>query len=185
MALERERLISVFAQWGLEVTRPDAPATEGLVADRTAREVFTEIGIPERIGGHITLHDFSDGPATVADLLGNSDGSMRTVSDYIYLGSGDGILLLNGTTGEVFSWKDRSLSRISTALDSFVEFLVLIQEQLNLAERQGWPESGEEVRTASEHLMSAFRGIDGAAMAEASGYWRRFVRESFASMGFD
>lgn len=185
MALEREKLTSVFSSWGLEVTRPDAPVSEELIADGATRRTLSDIGIPERVGGSITLHDFSDGPATVASLLENRSGIMqRSVGNYIYLGSGDGILLLNGTTGEVFSWKDRSLSRINSSLATFIEFLMLIQEQLNQGEQNSWTENGEESRNATERLMSAFREVDRAAMEQASEYWHRSVRESFASMGF-
>ncbi|MBH5334319.1 SUKH-4 family immunity protein [Streptomyces pactum] len=185
MALDRERLISTFSHWGLEVTRSDARATEDLIRERAAKSVITDIGIPERVGGHITLHDFTEGPETVAELLGNPESAMqRAVGDHICLGTGDGILLMNSETGEVYSWKDRQTLRISSSLANFVEFLMLIQEKLNIAEDENWPESSEEASDAYEQLVHAFREIDDAAMDEAGDYWRETIRASFGSMGF-
>lgn len=70
------------------------------------------------------------------------------------------------------SWQDRTLSTISSALDTFVEFTVLIQEKLNIAEDELWPAGGPKTRQASNDLMHRFRDIDGEAVKQAQAFWR-------------
>ncbi|MEV6034631.1 SUKH-4 family immunity protein [Nonomuraea sp. NPDC052116] len=183
--LDRERLVSTFDVLGLEVTTSPPSTLAGRVTDETARRVITAIGIPERIGGCLTFTDFSDGPTLISDEVQDPNSSLRReVGDFIFLGSGAGILVLNGQSGEVASWNDGTLRTISSALDKFVEFMVLIQEKLNIAEEESWPTGGAETRQASNDLMRRFREIDSEVMKPARAFWRSVVMGSFRSMGF-
>ncbi|MEU6787331.1 SUKH-4 family immunity protein [Nonomuraea angiospora] len=183
--LDRERLVSTFDVLGLEVTTSPLSTLAGRVTDETARRVITGIGIPERIGGHLTFTDFSDGPTLISDEVQDPDSNLRRdAGDLILLGSGAGILVLNGQSGDVASWNDGTLRTISSALDKFVEFMVLIQEKLNIAEEESWPTRGAKTRQASNELMHRFREIDSEAMKQARAFWRSVVTGSFRSMGF-
>ncbi|MFG1966316.1 SUKH-4 family immunity protein [Nonomuraea sp. NPDC049028] len=184
--LDRERLVSTFDVLGLEVTTSPLRTLAGRVTDETAKRVITAIGIPERVGGYLTFDDFSDGPTFVTDMVRNPDSSLqREAGDFILLGFGAGMLVLNGESGGVSSRKDDgTLCTISSALDKFVELMVLIQEQLNIAEEESWPTGGAETRQAANDLMRRFREIDGEVMKPARAFWRSVVTGSFRSMGF-
>ncbi|MFD1541066.1 SUKH-4 family immunity protein [Nonomuraea guangzhouensis] len=183
--LDRGRLVSTFDVLGLEVTTSPLSTLAGRVTDETARRVIAAIGIPERIGGYLTFADFSDGPHLFSEEVRNPDSNLqREAKDLILLGVGAGILVLNGQSGEVASWKDGTLRTISSALDKFVEFVVLIQEKLNIADEESWPTGGAETRQASNDLMRRFREIDSEVMKPAGAFWRGVVTGSFRSMGF-
>ncbi|SEH03906.1 SUKH-4 immunity protein [Nonomuraea solani] len=183
--LDRERLLSAFDVLGLEVTTSPLTTLAGRVTDETAKRVISAIGIPERIGGYLTFTDFTDGPTLISDEVKDPNSSLRReAGDCIFLGSGAGILVLNGQSGEVASWNDGTLRTISSALDKFVEFMVLLQEKLNIAEKEDWPTGGAESRQASNELVRRFCEIDGEAMEQARAFWRSVVSKSFRSMGF-
>lgn len=182
--LDRERLVSTFDVLGLEVTTSPFHTLAGRVTDETAKRVIAAIGIPERVGGYLTFTDFSDGPTLVSDEVRDPDSRLqqREAGDFILLGVGAGILVLDGQSGQVASWNDGTLCTISSALDKFVEFMVLIQEQPNIAE--SWPTGGAATRQASNDLMRRFREIDSEVMKAARAFWRSAVTGSFRSMGY-
>ncbi|MER7045078.1 SUKH-4 family immunity protein [Streptomyces jumonjinensis] len=186
--MDRERIESVFSVLSSGSTMSAADGLRGLVTDETAARMITEVGIPDQVGGHVLLSDFSDGPVTVKEDIGPLKESDQIVENFVSLGTtgtdGEGLLLLDGRTGEVLVWEQERLSRVTPRLDVFVYFLTLIQEQINTAEDEMWDTDGEEVREAFEAIWAGFQSIDEPTVRESGEYWRRMMEDSFHSMGF-
>ncbi|MEU7318873.1 SUKH-4 family immunity protein [Streptomyces sp. NPDC007083] len=175
--VDPRRVASAFAKWGLEVTTVEPASLEGCVSVDSARRVLVHVGIPERIGGCVTLHDFSQGAQTVAQMVQNpAEKVQQDAGNLVFLGDGEGLFLLDGDTGEVWVWNESLFFKVNTSLANFVEFLVLIQEELNaLGDLEDVDDGQHDNEIVLSRLIGKFRRVDASAIEQAEEYWRRTV----------
>ena len=173
MTPNHEQLRAAFDHWGLEVTRATPEGVAGKVSSEETRNVLLQIGLPERLGDHYFFHDLTEGCLTLREALRTPPEGMQ---ELIYLGSGPGedTLLLDGATGEVFSWRGADLLKVNSSLSCLVHFLYLIQLELNRMEEGGVMTESDLQRTL-EQTLTHLQDADRESSAEASDYWRKFL----------
>lgn len=173
MTVTHEELSSAFHNWGLEITRATPKGLADKVPSEDTRNVLLQVGLPERLGDHYFFHDLSTGCLTLGEALRTPIEGMQ---DFIYLGSGpdDDTILLNGSNGEILSWRQGSLLRINTTLSHFIQFLYLVQVELNRMEEADIV-SESDLQRRLEEILSRLREADQDAFEEASEYWRNFL----------
>ncbi|MFD9869089.1 SUKH-4 family immunity protein [Streptomyces niveus] len=168
-----EELEAAFSHWGVEITRATTAEVSANVCDENAQFALTDLGLPERLGDGIFFHDLSSGCLTVGELLRQpGENGTSEAAGLIYLASAphDDTVVLSGVTGEVFSWRNGELRRVSSSLEHLVGFLYTIQVQRNEIERLRI-DSDEEFAGIAERLLSALKDTDPVAMDNAEAYW--------------
>lgn len=172
--IDHDSMASAFSTLGLDVNRADPVRLLGQRLSDPVRLVLSEVGLPERLSDHVYFDDLANGCVTMNQLIGKPEGSGEWYQDKLFhLGSGlnDQGILLDGMTGEVFALRDGELRRISTRLDTLVEFLYLMQIQMNEADEHGWT-SDEDVDRMRQTVFAQMTEVDSQAMTEAGDYWR-------------
>ncbi|MEV4847656.1 SUKH-4 family immunity protein [Micromonospora matsumotoense] len=169
--VDHESLIAAFATEGTAVNRADPARLAGAPFSDSARRILTEIGLPEVFSLHVNLDSLGRGSVLLREVRDAMRGKKN--DQFFYLGSGlhDIGILLNGHSGEVFAHVGGQKRRISPSLDSFVEFLYLMQVQLNETNKNHWS-SEEEIFRMREATYAQMTAADAQAMAEAGDYWR-------------
>ncbi|MGA3489241.1 SUKH-4 family immunity protein [Micromonosporaceae bacterium DT55] len=173
MTPNHDQLHAAFDHWGLEITRATPEGIEGKVSSEEARNVLLQIGLPERLGDYYFFHDLSKGCLTLREALRTPP---EGIQDLVYLGSGpdEDTLLLDGTTGEVFSWRGEDLLKVNSSLSILVHFLYLIQLELNRME-EGNVMAESDLQRTLEQTLARLQAADRESSAETSDYWRQFL----------
>lgn len=125
--VDRESLAAAFATEGAAVNRADPARLTAAPFSDAVRRVLTEVGLPEVFGLHVIIDNLGRGSVLLREIKDSARG--KKTDELFSFGSGlnDGGIVLNGLTGEVFARVSGQNRRISPSLDSFVEFLYLMQ----------------------------------------------------------
>lgn len=174
-------LAAAFAEDGTPIRKAGRQQTTGRVLDETARQVLTEVGIPEQLGYEIFFSDIDRKFLTKGESAQQRGRSEATeVDDLFVIGAGPnaGTILLDGVTGYVISWRDGGARRVNSGLDKFVEFLRLIQLAINDFEDREWPDE-ERTEDYVRDFLVRLGEVDTEALPEALDYWEVILKSLF------
>jgi hypothetical protein len=163
--VDHDSLTAAFAGMGIDVNRADPAKLAMPSLAEPVRRVLTEVGLPEVLSDHVIFDDLQEGSPLMRQV-----GEGRT---QLRLGSGlhDDAIVVDGGTGEVFARQNGALRRITPSLDSFVEFIYIMQSQISKAEAHRWT-SVEDVASMRQETYARMVEADQQAMTEAGDYWR-------------
>ncbi|MFE6027072.1 SUKH-4 family immunity protein [Streptomyces niveus] len=173
---------SSFAYDGTPIRKADPHKLGARVSNETARRILIEIGLPEQLGYELFFFGIHKQPLTLGEFLRQRQRSeMTEVDHYLMIASGDdvGIIVLDGSSGRVYSWKDGGKLQINCSLDKFIEFLCLIQDSLNEIDRNPSIVDVRHLANLANQLMERFKVIDPEGLEESRSYWRELTKRIF------
>lgn len=176
-------LAAAFAVDGTPIRKADVNQIQGRVPDQESADTLANVGLPEQLGYEIFLSAIHRRLITKGEGTRERGRSEVTeVDDMFSLGSGPnaGIILLDGATGTVHSWKEGHARLINSKLDKFVEFLRRIQLEINSFEEQGWPED-ERTDGYVQRLLRELQEIDPEPFPPAGSFWETILKAIFLS----
>ncbi|MFD8686616.1 SUKH-4 family immunity protein [Streptomyces sp. NPDC059651] len=173
--------LEAFSYEGIDVRRGSRPQLAARVSDEMVTTLLFELGIPKQLGDDLFFLDISRGIKTLKEVREEAGGENRSkLDDLLYIGAGigSGVILLDGSTGEVISWTDESTQPINTHFQFFLDFICQIQKQINDFEETESPPSpsfDEFIQRFLRNLAST----DPGAPTQVNGYWDQMLRTIF------
>ncbi|WUW19748.1 SUKH-4 family immunity protein [Streptomyces sp. NBC_01463] len=173
--------LDVFSYEGIGIRRGARLRLAARAPDEKVTTLLSELGIPQQLGNDLFFHDISKGIKTLKEAREEAGGESRSnLDDLLYLGAGthSGVILLDGSTGEVFSWNDESTERINTHLQFFIDFICKIQKQIN-----DFEETESSPAPSFDDFLQGFlmnlASTDSGAPTQTNGYWDQMLRSIF------
>lgn len=140
--VDHESMVKAFQLDSIPVNRADPGSLEAAgLADAVFR-VLTEVGLPESFRGHVHFDALRKNSVVLRQIAA---GRPRSRSTLLHIGTGgDGEkILVDGLSGEMTARLRDKERRISRSIDSFIEFLYLMQIMLDQADRQELEDENE------------------------------------------
>ncbi|MER7519951.1 SUKH-4 family immunity protein [Streptomyces sp. NPDC126499] len=174
-----EEFASVFSYEGISVAKPSASLLEEKVPDRRVREMLARYGLPRQLGDDLFFRDLGRECRTLGEDIRDDDRVVQAgVDGFLFLGAGvqAGIVVLDGSAGSVFSWKEGTCTPLNEHLGGFLEFICRIQAKVNEFEEGEVEIAEDDYPKFVADFLDDLRGVDSTAPLKSGEYWDEMVR---------
>jgi hypothetical protein len=181
--LDRDQLKEWFPDDEL-LTVPASALPAGLTDD-SARQLLTEVGIPESFLEVLELDaNMAERFETVAEVYQHyGEDPPQGVDNLYYLGfAGQPFLALHGKTGEVFQvHRNSGVRPLASSLESFVRVLGSVSDAVRTYQDRRQPDAEGFAAELTRDALRQLGRTDPAALPEAEPAWRNFLSDIAAN----